>query len=253
MVPLLSSRWGAAVRSNPRGFTLVELVIIILLVSVLASTAVIKLSGSLETAKVEATKAELEAIAYAIAGDPSLYQSESRVDFGYIGDVGAFPPNLDALLANPGGYTTWDGPYLASNGAADATNDGWGANYMYLDTLIRSTGSGSNIDRALGNSASQLLDNSLVGTVVDADNTIPGSVMNESLLVVLRYPNGAGGIALDSVRPSRTGNFSFSGLPVGTHQLRVVFIPRTDTITVPVTIYPGRRATVPIVFPADLW
>jgi len=41
---------------NARGFTLVELVIIILLVAVLASTAVIKLSGSLETAKVEATR-----------------------------------------------------------------------------------------------------------------------------------------------------------------------------------------------------
>jgi len=29
--------------------------------------------------------------------------------------------------------------------------------------------------------------------------------------------------------------------------------PRTDTINVPVTIYPGHRATVPVIFPADLW
>ena len=71
----------------------------------------------------------MEMLARAIVGNPSLTQNGARSDFGYVGDVGAFPPNLQALYQSPGGYATWDGPYVTTSFAVDSTGfktDAWG-------------------------------------------------------------------------------------------------------------------------------
>lgn len=123
------------------GFTLIEVVITIIILGILSGVAVRQLSSTVATAQYEQTKLEMEALSQAIVGNPLAYSAGTRVDFGYVGDVGALPPNLDALVQNPGGYATWKGPYI-SRGKTDTDFklDGWGVAYQLQDSLIRSTG-----------------------------------------------------------------------------------------------------------------
>ena len=111
---------------NQNGFTLIELVLIIVLLSVIASVAMRNMTSTINTAQYENTKKELDQLAYAIVGNPHTYTNGARTDFGYVGDVGALPPNLDALYQNPGGFSSWNGPYI-TNGTAnnDYKKDAW--------------------------------------------------------------------------------------------------------------------------------
>ena len=236
-----------------RGFTLIELVIVIIILSILATVATRQLSTTVDTAKYEQTKNEMDALAAAIRGSEELYESGARTDFGYVGDIGGLPPNLDALVQNPG-YGTWKGPYIDRGIAADDfKKDGWGANYTYQDTMIRSSGSGSNIDKLYASSRAELLSNSVEGYLTDADRTPPTSAHINTIWVQLLRPNGAGGIKVDSTRPTASGYFTFSSIPIGNQTLRAIYTPQTDTVTIPVAVYPKRTTRLNVVFPADLW
>ncbi len=236
------------------GFTLIELVMVIIVLGILGGVATMKFSENLETAKFEATRAEMEAIAEAIVGNPNLYSKGIRTDFGYVGDIGALPPDLDALASNPGGYSTWNGPYIKGDfNSDDFKRDGWNINYTYIDTLLRSTGSGSNIDKVFAANSASLLSNSVSGYLVDASLDMPGSTYDDSLVLRLTYPDGSGGLVNDAINPDRNGNFCFNTIPVGNHILTVIYIPDSDTITLPVCVLPDHDVNLEIVFPADLW
>ena len=241
-------------RMNHCGFTLIELIIVIIIVGIMTTVAVRKLSTSLDTAKYEHTKKELDALAAAMVGDPSLFAEGARTDFGYVGDVGALPPNLDALAANPGGYTTWDGPYISRGvDLNEFKQDGWKSAYVYSDTLLRSTGSGSNIDKLIAASSSALLGNSVQGYVVDADGEMPGAVFRDSLVIRLTYPDGSGNMATTATSPTAEGSFSFSSVPIGNQRLSVIYTPDNDTATYTVSVTPQSDVRIAVTFPADLW
>ncbi|MEW6052039.1 MAG: prepilin-type N-terminal cleavage/methylation domain-containing protein [Candidatus Zixiibacteriota bacterium] len=236
------------------GFTLIELAIVIVIVGILSAVAMQKMSVSVQTAQYEQTKAEMDQLAMAVMGNPATYNDGSRADFGYVGDVGAMPPNLDALAQNPGGFSTWQGPYVASGFAVDDfKKDAWGSAYSIVGMLLRSTGSGANIDKELAASAAVLLNNSIEGVIVDADRTPPGPTYRDSISVRLSYPDGAGGLATASITPSANGSFAINNLPIGNRTLRVIYLPTTDTVMYPVTIYPARTVRLDIIFPTDLW
>ncbi len=240
-------------RTGNHGFTLVELVIVIVLAGVIATVAIRKLGSSVDTAQYEQTKKELDQLALAIAGNPDLYDRGARSDFGYVGDVGALPPNLDALAQNPG-FGTWDGPYMVVGTKSDGyKRDAWSTLYLYTDTLIRSTGSGSNIDKLIAAYSSDLLANTVSGYIVDGDREMPGIVYRDSILVRLIYPDGSGGFTIAVVYPDAGGNFSFAGVPVGNHVLEVIFAPETDTSSYAVCVTPRSTIRLDLVFPADLW
>jgi len=240
--------------ADSKGFTLIELVMVIIVLAVIAAVAVTKFGNRIETAKVEQTKREMEQLAQAITGNPDIFSNGARGDFGYVGDIGASPPDLDALVTNPGGYTTWQGPYIeAGLQSDDFKKDGWGVLYVYTDTLIRSVGSGSNIDKVFARSVSALVGNTVKGIVRDADLAPPGSVYRDSIQIALTYPDGTGGTTTVTTLPSASGTFQFSAVPIGNHQLRAVYFPAADTVTYPVTVYPGREARLDIIFPTDLW
>lgn len=240
--------------TNERGFTLIEIVIMILIIGVLASVATMKMNESIETARYEQTKKELDQLALAIAGNPEIYAEGARSDFGYVGDIGALPPNLDALVQNPGGFATWSGPYIGRGlNGDDFKRDAWDALYSYAGTTIRSTGSGSTIDKPFAVSSGALLSNRVEGFVRDADLTMPGTAFASTIEIQLIYPNGSGSMSTATVNPDRHGEFAFSGVPIGNHLLRAVYLPQSDTAAIPVTVNPGRDAHLDVIFPADLW
>ncbi len=227
---------------------------VIMIIGVLATVATTRMGSSIETAKFEQTKNELDHLAFAIAGNPSLFAEGARTDFGYVGDVGSLPPNLDALMSNPGGYTTWNGPYIAGDFESDGyKKDAWNMDYTYADTLIRSSGSGTNIDKVFAAGSAALFSNRVEGYVVDADSDAPGPVYMASLEITMIYPNGTGSVATASTNPDAHGSFAFAGIPIGNHQLRIVYIPDTDTATYMVSVTPGSTVKVGLNFPADLW
>lgn len=239
---------------NQNGFTLIEVVTIILIIGVIATVATLKMNQSIETALYEQTKREMDQLTAAIVGNPELNANGARTDFGYVGDVGAFPGSLDDLVTNPGGYSTWNGPYIAGDFQNNGYKlDGWNVTYVYLDSIIRSIGSGSNIDKRVVSASTMLFDNQVAGSIRDANNDMPGATYDDSLTVLMVYPNGSGSITSSATHPNHFGSFSFSGIPVGNHTLRVIYQPDSDTVSYPVTVYPGKDVKLNVVFPADLW
>jgi prepilin-type N-terminal cleavage/methylation domain-containing protein len=241
------------IRSH-RGFTLIEVVIVIIIIGILATVATRQMFNSIETANVEQTRREMDELAFAIAGDPRLHVEGNRSSFGYVGDVGALPPDLDALVSNPGSFSTWQGPYMERGlNSEDFKTDAWGAPYVYTGATIRSTGSGQVLERQIVTAGASLLGNDVMGVVQNADGTAPGSLYADSLKVRLIYPDGAGGLTTSESTPSPSGAFAFSNIPIGNHKLQMVYLPSPDTLAVEVAVLPGRRARVQIVSPADLW
>ncbi|MFZ5979231.1 MAG: carboxypeptidase-like regulatory domain-containing protein [Candidatus Zixiibacteriota bacterium] len=239
--------------NNNRGFTLIELIIVILIIGIIAAVTTRQMSNSIESSLYEQTKKEMDQLAQAITGDPHLYSDNSRVDFGYVGDVGALPVNFDALVENPG-YDTWNGPYMTRGfNGDDFKKDAWNSYYAMLGTTIRSTGSGSNIDKVFAISSAELLNNNFEGVVFDANHSVPGTTYRDSVSIRLIYPDGMGSMTTAVANPSAQGNFSFASLPIGNHVLQVLYLPDGDTLSYPVSIMPGKTAKMNITFPADLW
>lgn len=239
---------------DERGFTLIEIVITIIILGIITAVVSRYMSSSLDTAQFEQTKKEMEQLAFAIVGNPNLATSGARPDFGYVGDVGSMPPNLDALVQNPGGYSTWAGPYIARGFQSDDFKlDAWQAAYVLSDTVLISNGSGSPISRLITPNVSLLLNNSVAGYVVYANHSRPGMTYKDSLTIALTYPNGSGSMTSAVATSSAAGNFEFTGVPIGNHTLTVIYHPDSDTVTYEVSISPGSEVKMNIQFPADLW
>jgi len=232
-------------RASSHGFSLIELLAVIVVIGILAAVAMQSMGTAVQDTRRVRTEREMEMLAHAIAGDPQLTQSGSRCDFGYVGDVGAFPPNLQALYQNPGGYSTWQGPYLAPGLTEDNTGylkDEWGTNYTYAGGLtLSSTGSGTTVTRKIAPATSDYLINRLRGTVHDAADNPPGPSHASSIDLNITIPNGAGSTIVKTYHPDAAGSFSLDSLPAGQHRLEIVFTPTADTLRRKVTILPRHR------------
>ncbi|MDF1544885.1 MAG: prepilin-type N-terminal cleavage/methylation domain-containing protein [bacterium] len=247
--------------SGQSGYSLFELVIVIVIISILATVTLKSLKSSVEVARVSETKAELDRLATAIAGDPKLVTAGVRTSFGYVGDVGALPPNLEALISNPGGYATWDGPYLrdefynsTSASAYSFTIDAWGAPYSYTGSVtINSSGGGSNITRAIANSGAELLSNNLHLTITDSDGSPPGNSYKDSVRVIVTYPDGSGSYSTPVSFPASDGSVQVDSLPIGSHLVQLVYLPTNDTIVHRATINPGQDYYAEIRYFEDVW
>jgi len=100
-------------RKTKTGFTLIELMLVVIIIGVLAAMVMPRLVGRSEQARIAAAKADINSnIALAL----DLYEM----------DIGSFPEGLDALLHNPGSSPNWKGPYIKKQ-----PKDPWGTTYIY--------------------------------------------------------------------------------------------------------------------------
>lgn len=221
-----------------------EVTIVILVIAIVAAAAVRPLMQSLKSSRERKTEREMRMLQNAIAGNPSVMSVAGgvRSDFGYVGDVGAFPPNLNALVANPGGFATWDGPYLPpgfSDDGDDFKTDEWGTTYTYRGGLeLVSHGSGNTIRKGGSENPDDFLSNTVYGIVRDVLDSVPATTWMDSVDIEMVVPDGLGGLDTKASHPDSAGEFMFSAIPIGKHVIRAVFTPELDTLVRVVTVVP---------------
>jgi prepilin-type N-terminal cleavage/methylation domain-containing protein len=237
---------------NIRGMSLIELLVVVVVVGILTSVAMTSLTVSVEDMKRVRTERELDALAKSVVGDPSETTDGRRSNFGYVGDVGSFPPNLAALAVNPGGYSTWKGPYLPAGIAQDTDGykyDEWGKAYTYSGGLtITSSGNGTPMIKKLADATSDYLLNQFVGVVKDNNDSLPGAIKRDSVSIKVTIPNGAGGSTTKSYKPDASGQFTLDSVPAGKRPLLVIYTPQNDTITRMITVLPRQNNSYPPVY-----
>jgi prepilin-type N-terminal cleavage/methylation domain-containing protein len=131
-----------------KGFTLLEMLLVIALLGMMALTATALVDNVDEQSRFDVTKSRLEQIKRAIIGDSSRTLNGEPMINGYVADMGRLPNNIEELIEPVGTlwgainisgvsgvvgqlYGGWRGPYLdvmPSSGpsAVRAFRDGWG-------------------------------------------------------------------------------------------------------------------------------
>jgi general secretion pathway protein G len=107
-------------KRDEAGFTLVELLVVLGILSLLAAFAAPTVLGYLGRARTEAARTQIAALSNALDQ--------------YAVDIGSYPTTdqgLKALMQAPAGATRWSGPYLRR---AEGLVDPWGKPYVYTRT-----------------------------------------------------------------------------------------------------------------------
>ena len=104
-------------RKLQRGYSLLELLIVLAIMALIIAIAAPRMIGYFEASKAKTAKIQIANILTAL-------------DLYYLAN-GSYPSEqagLKALIEKPEGVTTWDGPYL---NRADGIVDPWGKPYLY--------------------------------------------------------------------------------------------------------------------------
>ncbi len=100
-------------RKNARGFTLVELLLVLVILALIGGLVLPNIIGKAEGAKVKAAGSQISRLAMAVE---SFYL-----------DTGTTPDSLDDLINESGNVDGWNGPYVKPS----SLKDPWGREYVY--------------------------------------------------------------------------------------------------------------------------
>lgn len=100
-------------RRVQRGFTLVELLLVLVILALIAGLVLPGIIGKAEGAKVRAAASQISRISMSVE---SFYL-----------DTGSAPDSLNELVSEPGNVTGWNGPYVKNS----ILKDPWGREYQY--------------------------------------------------------------------------------------------------------------------------
>jgi general secretion pathway protein G len=112
-------------RTSEKGFTLIELIVVLVILALLAAVVVPNITKHLADSKTKIARIQITEL-------------ESALQL-FAFDVGRYPTNaegLQALVSNPGNVESWKGPYVKSG---TLPMDPWDKPYIY-----RSPGNHSN-------------------------------------------------------------------------------------------------------------
>ena len=98
---------------NKKGFTLVELMLVVIIIGILVAMVMPRLAGRTEEARVAAAKTDIE---LNIGSSLDLFEL----------DNGFYPNSIDDLFKEPSEAPNWRGPYLKKR-----PKDPWGNPYQY--------------------------------------------------------------------------------------------------------------------------
>ena len=107
---------------NQKGFTLIEIMLVVIIIGVLAAMVIPNLAGRGEQARTTAARADIESN---LSASLDLYEL----------DNGRYPTTeqgLSSLVQNPGNApepVNWNGPYLKKK---KIPKDPWGKDYVYV-------------------------------------------------------------------------------------------------------------------------
>lgn len=101
----------ARLRGAQAGFSLIEILLVLVLIAFVATMVAQNVFGRREAANVNAAKAAVKKVA-------------SAVDTYYL-ETGSFPAKIEDLVTRPGNAGTWNGPYLTES----QIKDPWGTPY----------------------------------------------------------------------------------------------------------------------------
>lgn len=98
---------------HQRGFTLVELLLVLVILALIAGLVLPGIIGKAESAKAKAASSQISRLSMSVE---SFYL-----------DTGNTPSSLEDLVNEPSGVTGWNGPYIKNS----LLKDPWGQPYQY--------------------------------------------------------------------------------------------------------------------------
>lgn len=100
-------------RNGQQGFTLVELLLVLVILALIAGLVLPGIIGKAESAKAKAASSQISRISMSVE---SFYL-----------DTGSTPDSLEELVNEPSGVAGWNGPYIKNS----LLKDPWGKAYQY--------------------------------------------------------------------------------------------------------------------------
>ena len=98
-------------RRRERGFTLVELLLVLVILALIGGLVLPGIIGRAEGAKVKAAGSQINRLAMAVES--------------YYLDTGATPESLDDLVQESGNVAGWNGPYVKKSSLKNADINSW--------------------------------------------------------------------------------------------------------------------------------